>query len=146
MAEIAHVDYITGSQIVTGGAYNYAAGQMGIPSILLERGSNSVWSRDEVEEDKHDVINILRFLGILEGKPHCQAKRPVSVDPVIYKNAEHSGCWYPVRQPGETFRKGEILGKSVTTLEMCWKYALLNRTESFCMKQSVFAYRKVHRW
>lgn len=111
MAEMAHVNYIVGSQTVSGGAYNYAAGKLGIPSILLERGSNSVWCRDEVEDDKHDVKNILRFLGILEGTPHRHGNGPIQVDPVIYENASHSGCWYPARQPGETFRKGEVLGK-----------------------------------
>lgn len=111
MAEIAHVDYMVGSLSKKGGAYNYAAGTMGIPSILLERGSNSIWCREEVEEDKHDVKNILRFLGILEGEAHNHGKKPVDVSPVIYEDAPLSGCWYPARQPGETFRKGDILGK-----------------------------------
>ena len=110
MAEIAHVNYIVGSQTVTGGAYNYAAGKWNIPSILLERGSRSVWCKEEVEKDKHDVKNILRFLGVLEGKAHRHGGKPVSVDPVIYEDAGHSGCWYPTKKPGETFRKGETLG------------------------------------
>lgn len=111
MAEIAHVKYMVGSMTVTGGAYNYAAGKLDIPSILLERGSNSVWCKDEVEEDKHDVRNILRFLRVLEGDAHRHGDKPIGVDPVIYEDAGHSGCWYPQRQPGETFRKGEILGR-----------------------------------
>lgn len=111
MAEIAHVDYMVSSNSKTGGAYNYAAGTLGIPSILLERGSNSIWCRDEVEEDKHDVKNILRYLKVLEGEAHVHGKKPINVSPVIYEDAQQSGCWYPAKQPGETFRKGEILGK-----------------------------------
>lgn len=110
MAEIAHVEYLVESMSNSGGAYNYA-GKLGIPSILLERGGNSVWCQDQVEEDKHDVKNIMRYLGILEGKAHRHAKKPVDVSPVTYTNAGASGCWYPKKQPGETFRKGEVIGQ-----------------------------------
>ncbi len=109
MAEIAHVDYLVESSWGKGGAYNYA-GSMGIPSILLERGCSSVWCKDLVEEDKHDVCNILRFLDILKGEAHLHDRKPIDVSPVIYEDAPESGCWYPAKQPGETFREGEVLG------------------------------------
>lgn len=111
MAETAHVDYMVMSECTTGGAYNYASARLGIPSILLERGSNSIWCRSEVEEDKHDVKNILRSLKVLRGEAHDHGKKPVLVSPVIYEDAPVSGCWYPAKQPGETFRKGDVLGK-----------------------------------
>lgn len=110
MAEIAHVDYLVVSMNPSGGAYNYA-GTLGIPSILLERGGNSTWCRSLVEEDKHDVKNILRFLGIMEGNPHRHGDIPMEVSPVTYEDAPVAGCWYPLFQPGETFRKGEMLGQ-----------------------------------
>lgn len=109
MAEMAHVDYLVESKWGKGGAYNYA-GSIGIPSILLERGCSSVWCKDLVEEDKHDVRNILRFLSILDGDAHLHGEKPIDVSPVIYEDAEKSGCWYPTKQPGETFKEGEILG------------------------------------
>lgn len=109
MAEVAHVDYLVQSNWGKGGAYNYA-GSIGVPSILLERGSNSVWCNDLVEEDKHDVRNILRFLKVLKGEYHVHGEKPVDVSPVIYEDASCSGCWYPTKQPGETFKKGEVLG------------------------------------
>ena len=110
MAEIAHVDYLVVSMTNSGGAYNYA-GSLGIPSILLERGSNSTWCRSLVDEDKHDVTNILRYLGILEGEAHRHGEGPIEVSPVIYEDAPAAGCWYPAFHPGETFRKGEPLGQ-----------------------------------
>ena len=110
MAEIAHVDYLVTSMYGTGGAYNYA-GSMGIPSILLERGHSSRWCEDLVAEDVHDVKNILRHLGVLRGKSHMHGKPPVEVSPVIYEDAPVSGCWYPAKQPGETFKEGEVLGR-----------------------------------
>lgn len=108
IAEIAHVDYIVKSGSTTG-AYNYA-GVLGIPSILLERGYSSVWCKDLVEEDKHDVKNILRYLGVLQGTAHRHGRKPIDVTPVIYENATQAGCWYPTKQPGETFKAGEVLG------------------------------------
>ncbi|MDO5337877.1 MAG: M14 family metallopeptidase [Eubacteriales bacterium] len=139
MAEIAHVDYLVESSLGRGGAYNYA-GSMGIPGILLERGCSSLWCKDLVEEDKHDVRNILRYLGVLEGKPHRHGKPPIDVGEVIYEDAGHSGCWYPTRQPGETFRKGEILGKICdyfgNVLEICTAKkdgVILYETISLCI-------------
>lgn len=110
MARMAHVDYLVTSMCGTGGAYNHA-GSIGIPSILLERGSNSTWCKDQVNEDVHDVKNILRYLGVLSGRWHIHGDGPVEVSPVIYEDAPVSGCWYPTKQPGETFEKGEVLGK-----------------------------------
>lgn len=110
IAEIAHVDYLVASGSATGGAYNYA-GAIGIPGILLERGCNSVWCQEQVRADVHDVKNMLRYLGVLVGKSHCHEKKPIQVSPVTYEDAPVSGCWYPAKQPGETFREGESLGK-----------------------------------
>ena len=109
MAEIAHVDYLVVSMNPAGGAYNYA-GTLGIPSILLERGSNSTWCRALVDEDKHDVTNILRFLGFLDGEAHRHGNGPIEVSPVTYEDAPTAGCWYPEKQPGETFKEGDLLG------------------------------------
>lgn len=110
MAEIAHVNYLVVSPTNSGGAYNYA-GKLGIPSILLERGGNSRWCREQVDDDKHDVRNILRFLEVLEGHAHKHGGIPKDVSPVVYEDAPVSGCWYPIFQPGETFREGEVLGE-----------------------------------
>lgn len=109
MAEAAHVDYLVESTWGKGGAYNYA-GSIGIPSILLDRGCSSLWCKDLVEEDKHDVRNILRYVNILEGEAHRYGRKPIDVSPVVYEDATESGCWYPTKQPGETFKKGEVLG------------------------------------
>lgn len=109
MAEIAHVDLLVESQCNTGGAYNFA-GSLGIPSILLERGHSSQWCQSLVDEDVHDVKNMLRYLGIFKGQAHRHEKTPIDVSPAVYENAPAEGCWYPTKQPGETFREGDVLG------------------------------------
>ena len=111
MAEIAHVDYLVTSMCGTGGAYNYA-GSMGIPSILLERGHSSRWCEDLVAEDVHDVKKLSSdiwesFVGSLI----FMANHRMRSSPVIYEDAPVSGCWYPAKQPGETFKEGEVLGR-----------------------------------
>ncbi len=103
------VDLLVESQCNTGGAYNYA-GSLGIPSILLERGHSSQWCQSLVDEDVHDVKNILRYLGVFKGQAHRHEKTPIDVSPAIYEDAPVEGCWYPTKQPGETFREGDVLG------------------------------------
>ncbi len=110
MAEIVNVPYLVQSPCVSGGSYNYA-GSCGIPSILIERGCMGQWSKEEVELGKEDVRNVLRYLGILEGNVSERTYNPVDVGNVIYKNAEHSGCWYSTKRVGDTFKNGEVLGK-----------------------------------
>lgn len=142
MAEQAQVDYLVGSGLLKGGAYNYAGG-LGIPGILLERGGNGLWSRDEVEADKRDVKNILRSIGILPGRPEDTAvKRPAEVNPVIYENAQATGCWYPAKRPGDKFREGELLGRICDyfgdELQVCRAKqdgVMLYQTESLCIME-----------
>ncbi|CAB1247890.1 Succinylglutamate desuccinylase / Aspartoacylase family protein [Clostridiaceae bacterium BL-3] len=109
MAEVVDVPCLVRSPHGSGGSYNYA-GSCGIPSILIERGCTGVWSKEEVELGKEDVRNVLRYLKILEGKISGKIYKPVDVENVIYKNASHTGCWYPTKRAGDTLKKGEILG------------------------------------
>lgn len=109
MAEVVNVPYLVQSPCGSGGSYNYA-GYCGIPSILIERGCMGRWSKEEVELGKEDVRNVLRYLGVLEGDVSERTYHPVDVGNVIYKNAGHTGCWYPTKRAGDTFKKGEILG------------------------------------
>ena len=43
MAQAADMPFYVKSQSGKGGAYNYA-GSLGIPSVLIERGCNGMWS------------------------------------------------------------------------------------------------------
>ncbi|MCR5526601.1 MAG: succinylglutamate desuccinylase/aspartoacylase family protein [Lachnospiraceae bacterium] len=109
MAEAVDVDYLVVSPVAKGGAYNYA-GTLGIPAILLERGSRAIWSSEEVSEDKEDVRNVLRTLGILAGETNHCFDAPKEVKSVIYDDAPAAGCWYPNFKPGELFKKDDVLG------------------------------------
>lgn len=140
MGEMAHCDYLTVSSSGSGGAYNYA-GSIGIPGILLERGCNSTWCQDQVDEDVHDVMNIMCGIGILDGVAH-RHHVPIPVTPMSYLDAPVSGCWYPTRNSGETFKKGECLGtirdyfgKELYRCEADYDGIMMYETISLCIQK-----------
>ncbi len=107
MVACVNTKYVVRSQCRTGGAYNLASVH-GIPSVLIERGQLSLFSREEIEADKADVRNILRCLGVLEGEWMRFPKRELSE---YNDDAPCTGCWYPEKKPGDWFKKGEKLGE-----------------------------------
>ena len=107
MVDCVNVKYVVRSRCRTGGAYNLASVH-GIPSVLIERGQLSLFSREEIEADKADVRNILRFLGVLDGDWAAYPKTELSE---TLLEAPCTGCWYPEKKPGDWFQKGEKLGE-----------------------------------
>lgn len=107
MAACVNVKYCVKSRCKTGGAYNLASVN-GVPSVLIERGQLSRFPREEVEQDKSDVLNIMKHLGIIGGKPVTFDKQ------LLRENEMHAlatGCWYPSKHSGDSFRRGEVLGR-----------------------------------
>ena len=107
MVECVNVKFVVRSRCRTGGAYNLASVH-GIPSVLIERGQLSLFSREEIEADKEDVRNVLRCLGVLDGEAIRYPKTQLWE---YNDDAPCSGCWYPEKQPGDRFCKGEKLGE-----------------------------------
>lgn len=106
MISCVNTEYCVRSRCRTGGAYNMASVH-GVPSVLIERGQLSLFSREEIEADKADVRNILRLLGVLPGE--CRAYPKTEL--LEYNDtAPCTGCWYPEKRVGERFRKGECFG------------------------------------
>lgn len=107
MVTCVNTKYYVRSRCRTGGAYNLAS-IYGIPSVLIERGQLSLFSREEIEADKADVRNILRYAGILSGDWTEYPKQQL----LEYSNdAPCTGCWYPEKKVGDFFHKGEKLGE-----------------------------------
>ena len=107
MMECVNTKYCVRSRCFTGGAYNLASVN-GIPSILIERGQLSLFSREEIEADKADVRNILRRLGVLKGEWTAYPKQQL----LEYNmDAPFTGCWYPEKRVGDVFKKEEKLGE-----------------------------------
>ncbi|HEX3026008.1 MAG TPA: succinylglutamate desuccinylase/aspartoacylase family protein, partial [Clostridia bacterium] len=108
-AKSLRVEYLVRSGAKTG-AYNSAAIR-GVPSILIERGGRGLWGREEVEEYKKDVRNVLKHLGVLNGEPELNGKTPVEVTGVVYLRATNAGCWYPCVTANEKVAVGQKLGE-----------------------------------
>ena len=111
MARRVKAEYLVESQCTAGGAYNYAS-SIGIPSVLIERGGQGIWSRGEVELDKGDVRRILSYLRILDPPEAEDAPEPQLIfREAVYENAPVGGCWYPALRPGDRFEAGDVLGE-----------------------------------
>ena len=106
MASCVDTEFIVRSHCKTGGAYNIASVN-GIPSVLIERGQLSMYPREEIDADKSDVINIMKYLGMLDGAHETYTKTPL-IEHELFSPA--TGCWYPEFHPGDTFFEGEKLG------------------------------------
>ncbi len=107
-AEYCHVPYMVKS-FATTGCYNYA-GKVGIPSLLLERGGCGRWSHEEVQENKDDVYNILKYVGMLDGEPSHPEEKPFLLEAPEYVEIENSGFWYTELKAKDRFRCGDELG------------------------------------
>ena len=107
MAACVDAAYCVRSQCRTGGAYNLASVN-GIPSILIERGCLSLYTKEEVDADKQDVINIMRLFGMLTGDAKSYPKLKLSEKGY---DAPSTGCWYPRLHAGDSFVKGSLLGE-----------------------------------
>lgn len=106
MAACVDTDYFVRSRCRSGGAYNTAS-VSGIPSILIERGQLSQFPREEIDADKTDVINIMKHLGMLDGK-YREFSKTRLVEYVLHSPV--SGCWYPELHAGDRFLAGQLLG------------------------------------
>ena len=107
MIDCINTKYYVKSTCTIEGAYNTAS-MAGIPSVLIERGQLSLCPDEEVQADKEDVINILKFLGLLEGEYKTYPKTELREFSDI---APCTGCWYPDKKVGDLFKKGEKLGE-----------------------------------
>lgn len=134
----------------TTGSYNFAAIQ-GVPSILMERGGGGVFSPEELASYKQDVKHVLAHLGVLEGASLSEKAAQTEVLTATYIDSEYQGFWYPAKKPGESFQKGELLGRVEDVwgneLQTCYgEYAgiILYETVTMGVKEgdSLIAYGK----
>lgn len=107
----AHADMpcAVGSRF-TVGLFSHAA-KNGIPSVLLERGQYGVWSEKNSQAEAEDVMNILRYLGVVCDDVPSVKYPQNTTDEAYYEKAQASGCWYPAKKPGECITKGEKIGE-----------------------------------
>lgn len=109
LSSYVDVGYAVKSKTVNG-FYGHA-GRCGVPAILIERGGCGLWSEAEADAACADVLNILRFLGVLWDDTPAVKRSPRYLDGGVYLDAPVSGCWHPLKAVGESFVQGERLGE-----------------------------------
>lgn len=97
------------------GSLRAAAGQAGIPTIILEAGE--VWKVEPtyVEHAVRGIRNCLIHLGMVEGEPEPPAYR-IEVDDSRWIRAEHGGFLSFHVGPGSMVTKGEAIATNTDLL------------------------------
>ena len=96
----------------TRGQYSYAASQMNIPGLLVERGEGYFCDGDWVEADRVDLLLLLAHLGILPEIPGLRddaLPRRVFRE-AVYLDSEWDGLWIPEVKKDRPISKGQRLG------------------------------------
>ncbi|MBQ9155744.1 MAG: succinylglutamate desuccinylase/aspartoacylase family protein [Eubacterium sp.] len=107
---ILHAKYMLKSR-ATNHAYTYSA-MVGVPSLELELGECTRWSRQEVDDYIENILNILKFLKVYPGEA---VKRPAdqeitTITEGVYLDADYSGRWYPLVGRDDRIVKGQKIG------------------------------------
>lgn len=148
-AQMLDVNVCVKSKATTG-FYNFAA-ILGIPSLLVERGGQGIWTQEEVTVYKKDVLNIMSHLGMLDTNSKVN-KTQIDISTVDYLEAAHAGFWYPKFQSGQSVNAGDILGEirdvwgnALSEYKAEYQGIILYQTVSLgiCKGDSLIAYGKV---
>ncbi len=107
---VIHARYMIRSR-ATNHAYTYS-GIMGVPSLELELGECTKWSREEVEDYKENILNVLKYLKVYPGDPilPSEEKKAKRITEGVYLDADYSGRWYPLVGRDDQVKKGQKIG------------------------------------
>lgn len=98
--------YLVPSQ-AKNGLYSYA-NSLGIPSLLLERGGQGLWTYREANFVILNIFQTMKALGMIS--LDVKSGSPQMIKDPIYLSSPSRGVWYPQFKAGEFFEKGEVLG------------------------------------
>ncbi|MBS4749811.1 succinylglutamate desuccinylase/aspartoacylase family protein [Carnobacteriaceae bacterium zg-ZUI78] len=91
----------------TGGLYQSASIDYGIPSVILEQGENGKCTCEDVRLLKEAVCNTMMYL--LDGieKEHTV----IVFDKTYVLSSEYQGCWFSYVEVGTYVEEGQLLGE-----------------------------------
>ncbi len=99
------------ASFATSGQYSYAANQLGIPGLLLERGHSGHCEQAWVDGYVSDLYNLLAHLDVWPTAPITQPPTQTVWEKTVYLTSDHQGLWYPQVYLGQRVKKGDILGR-----------------------------------
>ena len=109
-ARALNIGFLIESQ-ATRGQYSYAASQLDIPGLLIERGEGYFCEPRWVEANRRDILLLMAHLdiipdtGLYDKTLHRRVFREA-----IYLEAERDGLWYPEVEKDQPVRKGQRFG------------------------------------
>ena len=94
------------------GSTGMALSEYGIPCITPESGTPYPVREEEVAFHRDGIINVMKYIGMLEGKPEMKKDLPVNPEQARF-HAERGGLWLQQVEAGERVKKGQVLGTVV---------------------------------
>ena len=103
------------AKVIRAGAYSpghttSTAADLKIPHVLHEAGRAGLLEKDNVSRHVDAVKNIMKYLGMVEGKPE-ELKEQVSIGGGTGVRAKRGGFFESFVEPGEVVKEGQTLGK-----------------------------------
>lgn len=150
VAQVLSTNYRVRSSATTG-AYNSAAIQ-GVPSLLIERGGNGIWNKNDVINYKKDIFSILSYLEILINFKYKENLTQIEIKQANYISSYLEGYWYPRFRVGDTFEENVILGevkdcfgKTLITYISEYSGVVLYQVSSLAIRkgEEILAYGKI---
>lgn len=85
--------------------------KMGKKVLLFEGGKTKSIDKDVIDYGIKGVVNVMRYLGMIEGEPAIPSTPPILINKTKWLRAPSSGLFYPEENNGSRVNKRRLLGK-----------------------------------
>lgn len=108
MARATGAKYISCESRMPGASIRCMA-ERGIPSVAFEFGTGDRMLPEEVENSFQILLNIMRYLKMIEGEPHRTEEQIITTAAEVRVN--HEGLFYPQVKLGDSVSEDQVLGE-----------------------------------
>jgi len=120
LAEKSNVDFIWvhGASTVLEATLAYSLNSTGTPCLVVEMGVGMRISRDYGDQLVGGILNLMKEMGMWEGKT-IYPRRPIvskNPDDVIFFNASTGGLFVPTVKHWQKLKKGDLIGQIIDPL------------------------------
>ena len=108
MARCFPTRFINLFPVAPNGMIMCAQSRLGIPCIISEAGTPFPVREDETEFHYRGIMNVLRYFGVIQGKP--KLVEPVMSSGGTRLRAVEGGIWRPAVTTDQSVKAGDVLG------------------------------------